>query len=81
MSVKLMNSKTPSKNNGRRKGIGIENVKRRLELLYPGKHELMINDEEDVFVVHLKLQLQKSTNVISHKMVVADEFETLNHAN
>jgi len=38
-------------------GVGLENVKRRLELLYPGKHELIIHDLADRFVVHLQLKL------------------------
>ena len=38
-------------------GIGLQNVKRRLELLYPGKHELDIKDSLDHFDVQLNLQL------------------------
>ncbi|MBS1605331.1 MAG: histidine kinase [Bacteroidetes bacterium] len=38
-------------------GIGIDNVKRRLQLLYPGKHELKINDEGDFFAVSLMVKL------------------------
>lgn len=34
-------------------GIGIENLKRRLELLYPGKHVLEIKQPENMFVVSL----------------------------
>ncbi len=36
-------------------GIGLTNVKRRLELLYPGKHELSIDETEHTFSVKLKL--------------------------
>lgn len=36
-------------------GIGLENVKRRLSLLYPGKHVLLIENKEDSFTVNLEL--------------------------
>jgi two-component system LytT family sensor kinase len=39
------------------KGIGIANAKRRLALLYPEKHELVINDSDDFYEVVLKLSL------------------------
>lgn len=38
-------------------GIGIRNVKRRLELLYPGQHHLEILEEGEWFKVHLELKL------------------------
>lgn len=38
-------------------GIGLENVKRRLELAYPGKHQLMINNESGKFMVNLEIDL------------------------
>jgi two-component system, LytTR family, sensor kinase len=38
-------------------GIGLENLKRRLALLYPGKHTLNITDEEDSFAADLSIQI------------------------
>lgn len=34
-------------------GIGLENVKKRLNLLFPGKHDLQITNEENVYSVSL----------------------------
>ncbi|WP_426581770.1 sensor histidine kinase [Mucilaginibacter sp. R-33] len=39
-------------------GIGLANVKRRLELLYPGKHNLYINKNEHAYIVMLQLELK-----------------------
>lgn len=38
-------------------GIGLTNVKQRLELLYPAKHELSIRETSKEFFVHLTLEL------------------------
>jgi two-component system LytT family sensor kinase len=38
-------------------GIGLENVKQRLALLYPGKHELIIRESAKEFFIHLTIQL------------------------
>lgn len=42
------------------KGIGVENVKKRLAFIYPDKHELKINDEGDFFVVSLLIELDNN---------------------
>lgn len=40
---------------GKQNGIGLENLKRRLELLYPGKHELILQRGNTSFTAILKL--------------------------
>lgn len=60
LQVKLMNGKPPAgKKRTQYHGIGINNVKKRLELLYPDRHELEILDDEEVYIVNLKLELEK----------------------
>jgi len=59
LKMKLMNGKFPDNNEKPTSfGIGLQNVKKRLELLYPSKHELTITSDDDVFIVNLKLQLE-----------------------
>lgn len=43
--------------NGRETGIGLQNVKKRLQLIYRDKHELEISRENNFFVVQLSLDL------------------------
>lgn len=38
-------------------GIGMKNVKRRLELLYPATHELVVENKPETFKVNLKLKI------------------------
>ncbi|SNZ01936.1 sensor histidine kinase [Flagellimonas pacifica] len=42
------------------KGIGLENVKKRLQLLYPNKHQLLIEEKSNQFTVSLSMELEKS---------------------
>ena len=61
--MKLMNGKAPE--NGalsKKPGIGIQNVRKRLELLYSDKYELQIREEEEVFVVDLIVELIRMQN-------------------
>jgi len=41
-------------------GIGLQNVKQRLDLLYPGQHELIIRQNAKEFFIHLTLQLSEN---------------------
>lgn len=38
-------------------GLGMENVKRRLQLLYPAKHQMQISDNGQEFIADLRIQL------------------------
>jgi sensor histidine kinase YesM len=60
LSMKLINGKKISwDSHNNRKGTGIDNVKRRLELLYRDRFDLRIDEDEEVFVVNLTLELVK----------------------
>jgi len=54
-SIHLKADGDPEKLNS---GIGLENVKQRLSLLYPKKHELIIRESAKEFFVHLTLNLK-----------------------
>jgi LytS/YehU family sensor histidine kinase len=41
-------------------GIGLENVKKRLNLLYPDQHELVIDQTKEDFFVNLTIKLNKA---------------------
>ncbi|MCR6718869.1 MAG: hypothetical protein NVV59_00960 [Chitinophagaceae bacterium] len=66
MQLKLMNGKPAECDRAdKASGIGLENVRKRLELLYPGRHHLTIDDEGEVFILNLKLMLDESNNAMS----------------
>jgi hypothetical protein len=62
LQCKIVNSKNESSSFGT-KGIGIENVQKRLSYLYNNGHELKLNDEGNFFVVSLRLELAPLTSV------------------
>ena len=56
---KVENSKIPSSKTeaGEKSGIGLQNVRRRLELSYPGQYQLQVDDRPDRYSVQLNLML------------------------
>jgi hypothetical protein len=56
--AKIVNSKTDSPKPAT-SGIGIENVKKRLNLLYPETHELNMQDEGDFYSAALSLKMER----------------------
>ena len=65
----LSNSKPsltlPNKSN---KGIGLNNVKKRLRLLYPEKHQLNIYSADDSFSVNMQLLLEDKLPMVENKL-------------
>ena len=59
LTLNISNSKPEMKNpsNNSAGRIGIENVQKRLSLLYPGKHSLYFFDEQDCFITVLNITL------------------------
>lgn len=54
----LSNSKPPDKSVSKKGGIGLRNVRKRLELLYPQNHLLTIESTENTFMVNMQIPLQ-----------------------
>lgn len=60
LKVKIANSKNEFSKYYNH-GIGIANIRKRLQFIYPDNHELKISDESDFFVVALKIRLSGLT--------------------
>jgi len=70
LKMTLLNARVPVKDENKPvSGIGISNVRKRLDLLYPGKHELTIREEEDVFIVKLTVELERDPSVKTVKSI------------
>jgi len=56
----VVNSKPPLVSCMKREGMGLDNVRRRLNLLYPNSHQLEIGDGEKAYRVNLSIDLADS---------------------
>jgi hypothetical protein len=66
LRVKLINGKRPTAEEDTfAEGIGLTNVRKRLDLLYPGRHELKIVSEPGLFIVNVRLALSHVTPELS----------------
>jgi len=54
---KVENNKVGSNDFNSRLGVGVDNAKKRLLLLYPDKHKLEITETDDVYSVFLEIQI------------------------
>jgi len=62
----IMNSRPKDEEPQLTKGnIGLKNVKKRLQLLYPGAHELNIVSELESFAVYLKIRLESTKSAVT----------------
>ncbi|MFZ6012617.1 MAG: sensor histidine kinase [Bacteroidota bacterium] len=58
LSLEVLNAKvTTQHQEDEHSGLGIANTRNRLQLLYPGRHQLTIEESDQDFLVLLKLQL------------------------
>ncbi len=62
LSFCVVNSKPSVITTSERNGFGLENVKRRLNLLYPEAHVLTIEDMADQYRIDLSIDLKTKTN-------------------
>jgi len=57
ITFRVENTRFPAISGGHPKesGIGLDNVRKRLGLIYPGKHQLSVSEPEGVFIIELEL--------------------------
>ena len=56
VQLSIKNSISQNVKSSHGSGIGIKNVKHRLDIIYPGKHELIINEQSEFFSVDLIIE-------------------------
>ena len=64
LEFRMSNNQSPLREKANeRKKIGLINVQKRLQLLYPGKHYLDIQSSGDLYTIHMKIKLEKQNPV------------------
>jgi hypothetical protein len=69
IKLEVTNSKPPhqpAQRHPRSGGIGLNNVRRRLDMLYPGRHTLLIDDAPNNYAVQLVIDLKSESQSLSH---------------
>jgi hypothetical protein len=82
LKLKLMNALPettagPSPSPDGAGGIGLQNVRKRLDLLYPGRHELKLTHSHEVFIVSLSLLLESEVRPVPDAPLPATAPDTL----
>ena len=80
LKCKVINSKNefvPHHQNG----VGIDNVKKRLEFLYHDKYDLKLADEGDFFVVSLTLEMNPAASEVIRPVLSTAQFKMPTHEN
>jgi sensor histidine kinase YesM len=73
LDFKISNNKPEQRNElSTKKGIGLNNVKKRLQLLYPGTHSLFITENEMSFDVAMKITLDTPDEKLEETVIVKE---------
>jgi sensor histidine kinase YesM len=74
LTVKLINGKAAGVTSSS-SGIGTTNTKKRLDLIYAGRYEFYVFEEEEMYLVNLKLSLDllQETDTLSKPITMPDE--------
>ena len=71
LRMKLINGKAPGVNPASpHAGIGLQNVQQRLDLLYPDRYEFTYTEEDEVFIVNLKIELLQKKQEIKKETIL-----------
>lgn len=73
LTFNLSNSCSNEKSSAKVGGIGLQNIKKRLELIYPGCYNLNISQHEEIYAVKLTMQLNPQLKIDAKTNIVFDK--------